>query len=219
MKPNPSLTASMKKTSLILLTACLAASVSAASASRQTQSGSVNPAQKSAHYGQQHGDLPNFHAVHPYLYRGGEPTKAGLRKLKEMGIATIIDLRGSPEQVYNEEREAKTIGMKTINLPMSSQAPTKQQVETFISQVESAAKGQNGGAVFVHCAHGSDRTGCMIGIWRVTHEGWTYDQAYREMRKYYFTPKFTKLSGAVRNHASSQQLVGQEMKSPTDSTR
>lgn len=216
IRSHQTLTANMKKTLQVLLTACLAASASTASAAKYTQSEGGNPAKRSAHYRQQTGDLPNFHEVHPYLYRGGEPTKAGLRKLKEMGVATIIDLRGSPEQVYNEEREAKVLGMKTINLPMSSQAPTKKQVETFLCQVESAAKGQNGGAVFVHCAHGSDRTGCMVGIWRVTHENWSYDQAYREMRKYYFTPKFTKLSGSVRNHAIAQQVVGQETTSQAE---
>ena len=64
-------------------------------------------------------------------------------------------------------------------------------------------------AVFVHCAHGSDRTGCMIGIWRVMRDGYDYDTAYKEMRKYWFTPKFTNLSGAVRT-AAEQNLSKQK---------
>jgi protein tyrosine/serine phosphatase len=158
-------------------------------------------------------DLPNFHEVHPYLFRGGQPTPAGLNKLKEMGIATIIDLRGSPEQVYNEQKAAHALGMKCINLPMSSQPPTKKQVATFIKEVERAASGKSNGPVFLHCAHGSDRTGCLVGIWRVTHDGMGYDDAYKEMRKYYFTPKFTKLSGAVKQYAEARQTASADPQS------
>lgn len=159
--------------------------------------GTTQPAH---HYGEQKGDLPNFHQVHPYLYRGGEPSVAGLSKLKDMQIKTIIDLRGSPKLVNAEKNAAEALGFKFINLPMSSVPPTDKQVTTFLQEVEAAKSGQNG-PVFVHCAHGSDRTGCMVGIWRVTHDGFNFDQAYKEMRKYYFSPKFTRLSGTVQTFA------------------
>jgi protein tyrosine/serine phosphatase len=35
--------------------------------------------------------------------------------------------------------------------------------------------------VVVHCQHGSDRTGTMIAIYRVVVDGWSKDQAVREM--------------------------------------
>jgi DNA-binding ferritin-like protein (Dps family) len=44
----------------------------------------------------------------------------------------------------------------------------------------------------------------MIGIWRVMRDGYDYDTAYKEMRKYWFTPKFTNLSGAVRTAAGQK---------------
>lgn len=149
-------------------------------------------------------DLPNFHQVHPYLYRGGEPTHTGLQKLKQMGVVTVIDLRGHPKKIRDEKSKAKQLGLRYINLPMSSKAPTQHQVRTFLKTVEKAALDPTAGAIFVHCAHGSDRTGCMVGIWRVTHDGLTFDEAYKEMRKYYFTPKFTQLSGAVQQYAQGQ---------------
>ncbi|CAN5359752.1 hypothetical protein BH10CYA1_BH10CYA1_33400 [soil metagenome] len=169
------------------------------------------------------GDVPtelpgllNFHEVHPYLYRGGGPTEKTMHDLKDKGIKTIIDLRApsegkpkasrtkedDPIQPKEEKALADELGIKYINLTMDSHAPTKKQVHTFIDAAEKAEKG--GGPVFLHCAHGSDRTGCMIGIWRVTHENWDYDKTYQEMRKYFFTPKFTKLSSAVRQYADDQ---------------
>lgn len=160
--------------------------------------------------------LLNFHEVHPYLYRGGGPTEKTMHDLKDKGIKTIIDLRApsegkpkasrtkedDPIQPKEEKALADELGMKYINMTMASAAPTKKQVHTFINAVEKAEKGE--GPVFVHCAHGSDRTGAMVGIWRVTHENWDYDKTYQEMRKYFFTPKFTKLSGAVKRYADDK---------------
>lgn len=157
-------------------------------------------------------DLPNFHQVHPFLYRGGEPSKEGLKKIKEMGVTTIFDLRNPGEKKFDEKESAKELGLRYISMPMNSKAPTAKQIKRMMDEID-RAKGKveaNGAgtsnttkdAVFVHCAHGSDRTGCMIGIWRVKRDGYDYDTAYQEMRKYWFTPKFTNLSGAVKTAAS-----------------
>jgi protein tyrosine/serine phosphatase len=155
-------------------------------------------------------DLPNFHQVHPFLYRGGEPTKEGLKKIKEMGVTTIFDLRNPGEKAYDEKESAKELGLHYVSMPMNSKAPTPKQIKRMMDEIDRAKDkvadanaGAPPGAVFVHCAHGSDRTGCMIGIWRVKRDGYDYDTAYQEMRKYWFTPKFTNLSGAVRTAASN----------------
>jgi tyrosine-protein phosphatase SIW14 len=144
--------------------------------------------------------LPNFHEVHPFLYRGGEPNALGLRKLKAMGVVSIIDLRAATPPSLAEEADAKTLDLKYTRLPMSNQPPTKAQVATFMEQTKEAR--DKNAPIYVHCAHGSDRTGCMIGIWRVTEDGYSFQKAYQEMRKYYFGPQFTLLSGAVRERAA-----------------
>jgi protein tyrosine/serine phosphatase len=85
-------------------------------------------------------------------------------------------------------------------------------VSTFLEIIDNQARQVNDTAaqnvankyphsVFVHCAHGSDRTGCMVGIWRVSRDQWTYPQAYKEMRKCYFGPQFKELSHAVQIRA------------------
>lgn len=157
-------------------------------------------------------DLPNFHQVHPYLYRGGEPSQGGLNKLKQQGIATVIDLRAPSLITRKEKVTAEKLGMKYVNLPMGSLAPSKSQVDTFLALTERARKNHNDssyknedGPVFIHCAHGSDRTGCMVGIWRVVKDGFSYNQAYREMRKYYFGPQYKELSGAVQKYATQHR--------------
>ncbi|MBS1997643.1 MAG: dual specificity protein phosphatase family protein [Cyanobacteria bacterium SZAS LIN-2] len=144
--------------------------------------------------------LPNFHQVHPYLYRGGEPSPAGLKQLQKMGIKTVIDLRAETRATRAEKAELEQMGLQYKILPMSDKAPTEKQVDTFMQTVRQGRDKNE--PVFVHCAHGSDRTGCMVGIWRVSEDGFSYDQAYKEMRKYYFGPKFVQLSGAVKKRAA-----------------
>jgi protein tyrosine/serine phosphatase len=142
-------------------------------------------------------DLPNFDTVGPGIYRGAAPTVAGLQKLKAQGIHTIIDLRIAPKTVAKEKAIAQQLGFQWINLPMGSDAPTKKEVATLIATLKLAPIQP----VFVHCQHGADRTGCMIGIWRVTQQGWTYQQALTEMRKYGFNPRWHNLSHAVEERS------------------
>ncbi len=145
-------------------------------------------------------DLPNFHIVHPFLWRGGEPSDAGVRRLAAQGVKTVVDLRAVTRSSRREHALAESLSMRYVQLPMSAEPPTAAQVKTFLALAD-AARTSGGLPVFVHCQHGSDRTGAMVGIYRVTRDGWTYDRAYREMRRYSFTPKFTKLSEAVRRYS------------------
>lgn len=158
------------------------------------------------------GDLPNFHVVHNYLLRGGEPSSSGLKTLKNMGVDVIVDLRAPTPKALREQAEATALGMQYINLPMSSKAPTERQINTFLKAADAQSKLSSTlssanreekypHSLFVHCAHGSDRTGCMIGIWRVSRDHWSYGEAYKEMRKYYFGPQYKELAEAVRKRS------------------
>jgi protein-tyrosine phosphatase len=124
-----------------------------------------------------------------------------------MGVATVIDLRAPTEKALDEKREAGKIGLRYINLVMDAHAPTEKQVQTMLNTIDEAKKhyeqGKKDSAVFLHCAHGSDRTGCMVGIWRVARDKWDYPSTYKEMRQYYFGPKYTQLSGAVQKYSSA----------------
>ena len=144
-------------------------------------------------------DLPNFHPVAPGIWRGAAPTTAGLARLKAMGVKTVIDLRIAPKTVKREGEAARAMGFRWINLPMGSDPPTPKQVATFLATLKQAPQSP----VFVHCQHGADRTGCMIGIYRETQQGWTFPQAWAEMRQDGFNPRWTRLSEAVRLRAKS----------------
>lgn len=142
-------------------------------------------------------DLPNFHPVSPGIYRGAAPSEAGLRKLRAMGVRTVIDLRIAPKTVRKEKAQAEALGLKFVNLPMSGEPPTQAQVDALLATLRTAQTEP----VFVHCQHGADRTGCMLGIYRETIQGWDYDKAYQEMRRYGFKPYYVKLADAVKRRS------------------
>jgi tyrosine-protein phosphatase SIW14 len=135
--------------------------------------------------------LTNFHQVDSYLFRGAAPTPVGIQTLKKLGVKTIIDFRVNPEMVEAERSESERLGMRYINLPISRCNVTSQCQKAFFETVNAAAANPADGPVFVHCAHGSDRTGIMIGMWRVQHDGWSYLAAAQEALHYgFFIHKF-----------------------------
>ena len=142
-------------------------------------------------------DLPNFHAVTQTLLRGAAPTPAGLESLQKMGVKTIVDLRIAPKTVAKERAQLERMGVHFLNLPMSGEPPTEAQIQTLLKTIADPSQQP----VFVHCQHGADRTGTMIGIYRENVMGWPYDRTYKEMRKYGFNPHWKKLSATVRRFA------------------
>lgn len=143
-------------------------------------------------------DLPNFAVVAPGIYRGAAPTPAGLRRLKAMGVRTIVDLRIEKRGQAQEAATAATLGLARLRLPMGREAPTRAQVRTFLATLADPAQRP----VFVHCQHGADRTGAMIGIYRVTQQGWDFGRVWGEMRRYGFKPYLSELKGAVATRAA-----------------
>jgi len=128
-------------------------------------------------------DIPieNFGEVDTHYYRGGQPDRAGFGALERFGIKTVIDLRN--DAVRLEAEWVRGAGMQYFNLPLSTSRPASaSETEYFLKLVND---GQNW-PVFVHCRAGKHRTGEMTAIYRLTHDRWTADQAYQEMKRYKF---------------------------------
>ena len=145
-------------------------------------------------------NLPNFAMVEPGISRGAAPTAAGLKRLKELGVTTVIDLRIEKKGQAEEEAAVKALGLKRVRIPLGAEAPTPKQVAQFLALLKNAKSEP----VFVHCQHGADRTGAMVGIWRVTQSKWGFTQTYAEMRRYGFKTYLKDLKGAVEKRATKR---------------
>ena len=125
--------------------------------------------------------LPKFHKVNENLYRGAQPQSGGLKKLSELGIKTVINLRGESDQTHNEQVEAEAAGMRYFNIPMSGLGrPSDEQVNRALSIIDA----RENWPVFVHCQRGADRTGVIIAVYRISREQWTEEQAITEAKRF-----------------------------------
>lgn len=142
----------------------------------------------------------NFERVSPTLMRGGAPSVQALKELKSAGVKTIVNLRGDGGASKREERAAKEIGLDYYNIPMGYADPNLAKVSSVLDIMRDPAKQP----VYLHCMHGADRTGMMVGIHRILSDGWQFDKAYSEMRTHHFKPFLIPMRRTVQAFASGR---------------
>src|SRR5688500_13455997 len=80
------------------------------------------------------GDLPRFHQVNKNIYRGAQPTDAGLAQLKERGVKTVLNLRVDDSLHDREAERVNTLGMKYVSVPVSRfLRPSEDEVERSLA--------------------------------------------------------------------------------------
>ena len=133
----------------------------------------------------------NFLKVDPGIFRGARPSAAGgVQMLDKMGIKTIIDLEDIPAVVAKEKQAAESAGIRFISYPIVTKAtPNSKEVDSILA----ALHDNSNQPVYVHCMHGEDRTGLIIGLYRTKFDGWSSDKAYAEMIQNHFHPIYKEL--------------------------
>jgi tyrosine-protein phosphatase SIW14 len=124
-------------------------------------------------------DVPNFHTVNANLYRGAQLNENGVKQLAALGVKTIIDLRGEDATMEKEKIWARSADVRFVNIPLSNWfEPSDAKIAKILSIINDASNQP----VFVHCKRGADRTGTIIAVYRITHDGWTAKQASAEAK-------------------------------------
>ncbi len=137
-------------------------------------------------------DIERFVQVAPGIFRGDQPdTIEDYQKLKDLGVRTIINLRHDDKAVRKEEKIVDAMGFGFMSFQMNPLAvPNDTKVQNILAALTDPALQP----VFIHCKHGKDRTGMIIGLYRFHYEGWTQEEAWNEMVKYDFKKLFVNLS-------------------------
>ena len=117
--------------------------------------------------------LSNFHKVSDRLYRSAQPSAAGMAKLKELGIKTVLNLRS----FHSDRQKLGKLGLGYERIYMKAWHPEEKEIIRFLRLVTDESKGP----ILVHCQHGADRTGTMCAVYRVAVQGWTKEDALKEM--------------------------------------
>ena len=130
--------------------------------------------------------IDNFGKVNDTYFRGAQPEGGDYASLAEMGVKTVINL-ASHDADRNEAAMVARNGMMYLQIPMSTRVePTRSQIASFLTIVNDPARQP----VYVHCVGGRHRTGVMTAVYRMTHDGFTAEQAFREMKQYKYGADF-----------------------------
>jgi len=116
--------------------------------------------------------VPNLHRVSDGLYRGAQPNAAGMIQLKAMGVKTVVNLR----KFHSDRDEIGETGLAYEHIYINPLHPEDEDVVRFLQIATDASRRP----VFVHCQHGSDRTGLMCAAFRVAVQGWSKQEAIAE---------------------------------------
>lgn len=126
-------------------------------------------------------DVPgvkNFAKISEILYRGEQPTAEGFVELKKIGVKTIVCLR----TFHGDSDLLKGTGLRYVHLNCKAWHPEEEDVAAFL-KILRVPENQ---PVFVHCMHGSDRTGMMVASYRMLEQKWSADEATAELRNFGF---------------------------------
>lgn len=125
-------------------------------------------------------ELPRFQQVSERLYRGAQPRDGGIPKLRELGINTIINLRGASDRTRAQEAQARAAGLNYYNIALPNWGrPPYTRVVRILEIIAAPESGR----VFIHCKDGVDRTGTITALHRITHEGWKTSDALAEAER------------------------------------
>lgn len=126
-------------------------------------------------------NIENFGKVNENYYRGAQPKEEDFAELKRLGIKTVIDLRKDSKRLAPEWARGQSLNY--VNIPLEAGRPaTEEETANFLKLVNDPTNWP----VYVHCKGGRHRTGALTAVYRITHDGWTADQAYKEMLDYDF---------------------------------
>jgi tyrosine-protein phosphatase SIW14 len=147
-------------------------------------------------------ELPNFHQVNEHLYRGAQPKADGFRRLAQLGVRTVVNLREDDDLANKEEAEARAAGLRYFNLPMKTTGrPADEQVAKTLAILDNVENQP----VFVHCHHGEDRTGLIVAIYRIVHDGWTSERAKAEANHFGMHPWETGMKDYIHDFYQRRQ--------------
>jgi protein tyrosine/serine phosphatase len=71
--------------------------------------------------------------------------------------------------------------MRYVQLPLyGDENPTPSEIKTAFAVLDDKSQAP----IFIHCHAGKDRTGMIIGCYRIFHDGWPTQKALAEAKSY-----------------------------------
>ncbi len=118
-------------------------------------------------------ELKNFYKVDDSLYRSAQPSSKEMKALNDYGIKTVLNLR----LYWSDKQEGKHTNLVLLHQPLNTNKVSYDDIVYCMKTIQQAKK-----PLLIHCLHGSDRTGCMVAVYRMLYNGWTKEEAIKEFK-------------------------------------
>ncbi|MEO8033273.1 MAG: tyrosine-protein phosphatase [Acidobacteriota bacterium] len=116
------------------------------------------------------------------IYRGAQPDDTSIAALQKLGIRTIVKLNDA--HFAEESAAALRAGITLISVPLDPHTVGTARSCPDVERAYAALTSPAHWPVYVHCTHGRDRTGYLIGLIRERREGWAYERVSQELEQY-----------------------------------
>ncbi|MDE5526208.1 tyrosine-protein phosphatase [Elizabethkingia meningoseptica] len=118
----------------------------------------------------------NLYKVNDSIYRSEKPDNAGFHFFQDKKMASVLDLRRKHKDLLAVEGSSYKGNLYSI--PMKTSQVSDKEIIAALRILKTAPK-----PIVVHCAHGSDRTGVTIAMYRIIFQNWNKEQAIEEMKR------------------------------------
>lgn len=121
----------------------------------------------------------NYDEIAPGVWRTNQPSPARLRKLKERGLRSVINLRGKSKQShYLFEAEAcEALDLDLHNVTLSARRlPPRKMLKKLLRKMKKAQQ-----PVLLHCKSGSDRAGFAAALYLAIVAGQPIGRARKQL--------------------------------------
>jgi protein tyrosine phosphatase (PTP) superfamily phosphohydrolase (DUF442 family) len=132
----------------------------------------------------------NFFEVAPGVYRSNQPTHDRFVKLKEMGIKSILNLRGAAGAAHYlvEEESCRDLGLTLVNCNLSARiAAPREDMLAVLDAFKTIEK-----PFVMHCKSGADRAGLASAMYLIEETGASVAEARKMLGVKYAHLKWSK---------------------------
>ena len=143
--------------------------------------------------------------VEGQLYRSGSVSPTQLERLYcDYGVTRVLCLLNPDDpDTQAEKLAAQRLGISWHNVPLPGNgASTPEDRRRILNEIINPQIG----AVLVHCAAGTNRTGLAVGLYRLHYQDWPLEKVEEELRAFDFEdePQHENLRQALAEEAAAQ---------------
>jgi tyrosine-protein phosphatase SIW14 len=114
------------------------------------------------------------------IWRGAQPSDTAWPLLAKAGCLSVIDLNSTGPEINRQHELVYGAGLVYTAFDWSGILPPSQSaIQQVLAEIDHRITSHHT-PVFVHCLHGSDRTGVLCAIWRMHDDSWTFEAAMKE---------------------------------------